>query len=151
MNDPEINRYLESRFEKHTIASLRCFVKTVNESGDFHFFKIIDNEAGQHIGNIKLGPVHLVHGVADIGLLIGEKRCWGKGYAKEAIGLLCDHAFLHLGLHKVTAGFYDKNIASEKAFLANGFCREGVRQEQVMLDGKYASVVIMGRINDIAE
>ena len=42
---------------------------------------------GRHIGNIKIGPVHSYHRRARIGLLIGEKEFWNRGYATEAIKL----------------------------------------------------------------
>lgn len=147
MTDPDVNRYLETRFEKHNLSSLTMFVVSICSDPRFHFFKILENSTNRHIGNIKLGPTHSYHRTGDIGLVIGEKDCWGKGYAKEAIALITQFAFSTLKLHKVTAGFMDLNVGSKKAFLANGFEIEGTRIDQVTYEEKFRNLILAGKIN----
>jgi len=74
-----------------------------------------------HIGNIRLGPVDRFHRHGAIGLLVGDKNCWGKGYASEAIGAVAEYALGPLDLHKVFAGYYAANAGSGKAFIKAGF------------------------------
>src|SRR5205814_2669717 len=101
-----------------------------------------DND--QHIGNIKLGPIHWIHRYAEIGLLIGEKSCWGQGYASEAIRLVTTYAFERLNLHKVTAGCYATNVGSVRAFEKAGFVREGVRPRHCFCEGTYVDLILLG-------
>ena len=54
-------------------------------------------------------------------ILLGDKNCWGKGYATETIEVLTEHAFGVLGLHKLTAGAYAENVGSIRAFEKAGF------------------------------
>src|SRR3954468_24973407 len=89
LTDPEVNRYLEARFAEHSLESLRQFIEACN-SGVAELLLGICLADGRHIGNIKLGPVNPHHKNAAIGLLIGERDCWGLGYASEAIGCVTD-------------------------------------------------------------
>jgi [ribosomal protein S5]-alanine N-acetyltransferase len=125
LNDKDVNQYLESRFEVASMENLRSFIEITLLSKDNYFFAIVDNQTDKHIGNIKIGPVNRSHKRGDIGILIGDKKFWGKGIATEAISLVSEFALSNLNLNKVTAGCYSNNIASYKAFLNCGFVEEG--------------------------
>lgn len=146
INDPEVNRYLESRFETATLSGLRAFISSMRADPATHFLAIVLKAGNRHIGNIKLGPVNRVHGFAEIGILLGEKDCWGKGYATEAISLLCGFAFGSLGLHKLTAGAYAANRGSVRAFLKAGFSREGRKRDQYRCGDGYQDLVLLGKV-----
>lgn len=124
LNDPAVNRYLEVRFATHTLESTREFVRGVNASPDAILFGMFVDEGRRHIGNIKLGPVNRHHRRADIGLMIGDRREWGKGHAPAAIRLVTDYGFRVLGLAKVTAGCYGANVGSLRAFEKVGYVLE---------------------------
>ena len=131
LNDNETNQYLESRWSKHDISSVKNFVASINNSEHSYIFAIIHNT--KHIGNIKIGPIDYLYKFADIGYLIGEKSYWGKGYATEAIGLILKFAFETLKLHRVEAGAYEQNIGSQKALIKNGFVQEGIFRKRKFL------------------
>lgn len=151
INDPAVNRFLESRFKKWTLRNLRKYVNDMQNNRDSLFFAIILKDRGRHIGNIKIGHINRIHKFADIGILIGDKSCWGKGYAKEAIKLVADYAFRSLKLHKLTAGAYATNAGSVKAFRKAGFSIEGVRLKHYRESAGYVDCVLMGCINEQAE
>ena len=98
----------------------------------------------RHIGNIKLGSINWIHRLADMGILIGEKDCWGKGYATEAIRLVAGYAFEILNLHKLVAGVYSMNEGSSRAFLKAGFMREGAFKEHYFCEGRYVDSEMLG-------
>lgn len=141
MSDPEVLRHTEARFAKHTVASLRAFIEQQNADPDVVFLAITEKAGGRHVGNIKLGPIHRIHHVGDIGILIGEKDCWGRGYAREAIALLKQYAFAQLGLHKLTASCYGENLGSAKAFEAAGFIIEGRRVRHYQSESGWTDVI----------
>lgn len=147
MNDPEINQYLDSRFYVQTIESTKAFIKSVSNDRNYQF-GIFDNITGKHIGNIKLGNINSHDMSADIGFLIGEKSYWGHGIATEAIALVTEFAFKTLNLHKVWGGAYSPNVGSMKAFLKNGFEKEGVRRNQHFCNGEFVDGILFGKIND---
>ncbi|MGE3540907.1 MAG: GNAT family N-acetyltransferase [Candidatus Tectimicrobiota bacterium] len=147
MNDPEVTRYLESRFTPYAREGLREYVLGKLGDRDNVFLAIILHEGERHIGNIKLGPIHWIHRYADIGLLIGEKDCWGQGYATEAIQLVVEYAFNTLNLHKLTAGCYALNAGSLHAFRKVGFLVEGTRLQHFYYDGSYIDEILLGLVN----
>ncbi len=147
MNDPLVNCYLESRFCRHTLKTLRVYISEKLGDKSVAFFAIILKDRGRHIGNIKLGPINNIHSFADVGILIGEKDCWEKGYATEAIKLIVEYAFNKLNLHKITAGCYSPNKGSINAFKKAGFLQEGIRRQHCYFKGKYVDDVILGFIN----
>jgi [ribosomal protein S5]-alanine N-acetyltransferase len=147
LNDPDVNRYLESRFETATVASTREFVARMTADPNHAFFAIERREDGLHVGNIKLGPVNWRHRYAEIGLLIGERTCWGKGYATEAIRLIVRYGFDALGLHRLSAGCYLPNQGSARAFERAGFVREGLRRSCCLAGQEYVDVILLGIVN----
>ncbi|HTK36157.1 MAG TPA: GNAT family N-acetyltransferase [Caulobacteraceae bacterium] len=146
LNDPEVNRYLETRHSPQTLQTVADFVAAVNARKGEHLFGIILRENDRHIGNIKLGPVHPVHRLGDVSLLIGERTVWSRGYAAEAIARLVRHAFDDLKLAKLSAGLYAANVGSERAFLKAGFVREGLRRAHYDLDGWRSDIVELGLV-----
>ncbi len=147
LNDKTINQFLELRFTKHTKSNVKDFVKKLQNDSNFLFLAIITNNSKRHIGNIKLGPIDWIHRTSDVGILIGDKNSWGKGYASDAINTLTNFSFNNLNLHKITAGLYEENIGSLKAFLKSGFEFEGFRKEQFLFNKKYVGHILVGKIN----
>jgi len=144
MNDPEVTRYLESRFYPNSIESLQKYVSQKMGDRDNVFLGIFLKDGDRHIGNIKLGPINWIHRYGDIGIIIGEKDCWGKGYATEAIQVMTDYAFKTLNLNRLTAGCYANNVGSAKAFLKTGWQQEAVRPRFFFSDGCYVDLIMLG-------
>ena len=144
MNDPEVTRYLEVRFSAQTRETIAAFVQKMSGKADEPFFAICLNESGEHLGNIKLGPINPHHRTADVSLFIGEKGWWGKGIASEAIALVTRHAFEDLKLNKLKAGSYSNNEGSARAFERCGWVREGLQRSQAISEGKEVDVILLG-------
>ncbi len=144
LNDPEVNRYLETRYIPRSLQNIKEFVEKMDENPDEIFLAICLKENDMHIGNIKLGPINWIHRFADISLLIGEKQCWGRGLATEAIKILSGFAFDVLNLNKLRSGCYAGNAGSAKAFLKAGFILEGTLKKQWMVNGTYQDELIFG-------
>jgi len=144
LNDPEVNCYLETRFLQQTSESLQAYWQSHREDLSSPWFAIRLSADRRHIGNIKLGPIHWLHRRADISLFIGDRSCWGHGYATEAITLIRDWAFRELDLQKLGAGIYSCNIGSRRAFEKAGFELEGSLREEVVCSGRRIDTWRMG-------
>jgi [ribosomal protein S5]-alanine N-acetyltransferase len=145
MNDPEVTRYLESRFQSYEPSDLASYIEATTSDSSNHFFAIELAESGQHVGNIKLGPVEARHGRGDIGIIVGDRSVWGRGIATEAVRLLTGWAFAELGLRKVTAGAYSTNVGSVKAFERAGFHIEAIRARHYVSDEGTVDAVLLAR------
>ena len=135
MNDPEINRFMETRFRQQKQSDIEAYVRRMRDDPYIHFFAIVDRSQDRHIGNIKLA-VNPVHERGEISLFLGDKSKWGKGFGTEAIDLIKDYAFEVLNLRKLTAGCYAVNKGSARAFLKAGFHQEATMKNHYMCDGR---------------
>jgi RimJ/RimL family protein N-acetyltransferase len=148
MNDAEITQYLESRWQAHTLESIREFVRTMNASPNDVLFGVFLHEAGtltEHIGNIKIGNIHRLHSRAELGLIIGSKTHWGKGYATEAIRLATRYGFEELNLNKLFAGMYADNVGSYNAFIKAGYRKVAELQQHCFSHGIYVNELLVER------
>lgn len=144
LGDPEVRRFLETRHATQTLDSVRAYVRAVNARDGEHLFGMFLRQGGRHVGNIKIGPVRREHGLADISLFIGERDCWGQGYATEAIVAASAHAFGALGVRKLSAGIYAPNTGSIRAFLKAGYREEARRPGHYLLDGASCDILEFG-------
>ncbi len=148
LNDCKVNRYLESRHVTHTIEGVTEFVRSKINDEAVLFVGMFLNGSDRHIGNIKLEPIERDNARAEVGIMLGDKDSWGKGYATEALKLTVRAGFEHLRLHKLTAGCYGSNIASIKAFQNAGFSIEGVRRSHIRAEDAWEDVILLGILND---
>jgi RimJ/RimL family protein N-acetyltransferase len=147
MRDLEVTRFLEVRFAPPDEAALEDFIAKMNGSDDSLLLGIFSRTQPQrHIGNIKLGPIDQRHKAAAIGIAIGAKDCWGRGFATQAVAAVSAYAFDVLGLDRLEAGFYADNETSQRAFKRAGFVEEGRRRGARICDGARMDEVLMGRL-----
>lgn len=144
LNDPDVNRFLETRFVDQSLDRIADFVRRMRQAEDTTLFAICLRNGDTHIGNIKIGPVNPHHLQADVSLFIGEKTHWGRGLGAEAIRTVTAHGFRDLGLNKLSAGAYAANTSSIKAFEASGWRREGELKNHYIFEGAPMDIVILG-------
>ena len=120
LNDPEVNRYLECRHTTHTLETTIKYVNSINDSSEI-LLGIFDIQDNTHIGNIKIGPINKIHKQATIGLIIGKKSYWGRGIGTKVIKYISKYATEELDLENLTAGCYECNKGSYKAFINSGW------------------------------
>jgi ribosomal-protein-alanine N-acetyltransferase len=142
--DPDVNRYLESRFAVQSRASVEAYVAQLLVSENDIFFGIRDRLNGRHVGNLRLGPINRSHRRAEIGIVVGDRAAWGRGIASNALTVLAAIARLELGLWKLAASCYLANEGSRRAFEKAGFKIEAIRPSDLLLDGEPHDVVQMG-------
>ena len=147
MNSLEIQRYTEQKNTKHSIADIKKFVKEKNKSKNEFLYGIFlkKNNLKTHIGNIKLGPISIIHKNANISYFIGEKRFWNKGYTTLAIKEIIKIA-KKKGVKKLKAGLYEMNLGSKKVLLKNGFKIEGIFKSEIIYKKKRFDSYWFGKI-----
>ena len=102
---------------------------------------------GLMIGQCALHGFESCHGVnnnCELGIGIGEKESWGKGYGTEAVLLLLDWAFRYRNMHRVWLSTMSTNERALRCYLACGFVEEGRLREHLWSDGKYVDFIYMG-------
>jgi len=144
LRDPEVNRFLETRWVEQTDATIKDFVTEMRRGPDNYLFGIVHLETERHIGNIKVGAVNHIHKHCEVGYFIGDREMWGKGIATEAIRLATQFAFERLDLHRAQAVVDVDNPASAKALERVGYTREGTMREKLFMDGRWNDQFLYG-------
>lgn len=116
INDPEVNKYLDSK--KISIHELENYIWEKLHDPNCLFLGIFLKNNDEHIGNIKLD---FNESKATLGILIGKKSLWDKGFGSEAIKLLISYAFEQRRLIEINLGVNKENHRAYKLYLKNGF------------------------------
>jgi len=146
MNDKEVNKFLESGGD-YTIEKLKEFLRHQEEK-HILFWAIIVKETNIHIGNIKIDPIDTDNNSGEYGILIGEKKEWGKGYAKEASNRIIDFCFQKLELSAITLGVIESNTPAVKLYKKIGFNISGIKENVGIYEGAMCNSVRMIKFND---
>ena len=144
LNDPEVKRFLETRFEVQTRDRVLAYVAAQAAANDAVLFGIMRTADDRHLGNLRIGAIDPFHKTATIALVIGEKEAWGRGHGTEAIRLATRYALGTLGLRKLTARCYATNVGSIRAFERAGWVHEGQQAAQFISDGTVIDGVWLG-------
>ena len=99
---------------------------------------------GECIGHCGLFDIDLAARHCELGITIGVREYWGRGYGREAVRLLLDYAFRVRNLRRVWLEVHADNERGIRAYRSCGFVEEGRMREHVWLAGRYVDNVIMG-------
>ena len=125
-------------------SEVEKYVRAVFASNSDCLFAIYHTETQEFIGTLKIGHIDWRTGTGDIGLLIGEKKYWGRRIAQEVVSLACKYAFNVLSLRKLTAGTPAVNIAMCKCFEKIGFQREAQLRKSLLIGGEFVDHILFG-------
>lgn len=103
---------------------------------------------GIYIGGCGLFNIKTTDGTCEVGIGIGDKRYWGKGYGREAMTLILDYAFTLRNLRKVSLTVNGDNERAMGSYAACGFVEEGRLRQHVWNNGRYIDLVQMGLLRD---
>lgn len=95
------------------------------------------------IGNCGVFGISLTNRSAELGIVIGEKSEWDKGYGAEAMTLLLQHGFETLNLNRIFLRVYEDNVRAVRSYEKAGFVLEGRQRQAVYKHGKYEDVLFM--------
>ena len=76
---------------------------------------------GKHIGNCTYYDLDETRGEAELGIMIGDRNYWDKGYGTDALITLVNHIFLEKNLKRVYLKTLGWNIRAQKCFEKCGF------------------------------
>jgi ribosomal-protein-alanine N-acetyltransferase len=97
-----------------------------------------------HIGNISLQLISFINRNADFGVLIGDKRHWGKGVALQAGMKMLYHGFFKLNLKRVYCQTAASNVPMQNLAKNLGMIQEGCRRSNLYLEGKWVDMIEYG-------
>ncbi len=141
--DSEYQRLLNSEHAaRYNPKQTQSFFE--KEIGSMHFFMIQRLEDDRKIGMIDLSGFNWLVGNAWVGIGIGERELWGKGYGTDAMRVLLGYAFTELNLNRVTLNVFEVNQRGLKSYAKAGFREEGRLPKVLRKAGERYDLIFMG-------
>lgn len=97
----------------------------------------------KHIGSIGLRAINHHLQSAELGIVIGDKSCWGQGYGQEALHLLLDFAFRQMNLHRIYLRVDASHEAGKRCYQKVGFVEEGRMRDATYHHGGFEDQFLM--------
>ncbi|RPJ23306.1 MAG: N-acetyltransferase [Chloroflexi bacterium] len=88
--------------------------------------------------------VDLIHSEAWVGIGIGEREFWSKGYGTDMMKLCLQWAFTELCVERVSLGVHAYNPRAVRSYEKCGFRLEGRTRQDVMREGRRTDSLWMG-------
>lgn len=99
------------------------------------------------VGTVDITDFAPMHSRGEVGIVV-RREYRGKGYAADALKLLCDYAFGFLHLKQLTAHVAADNEMSLHLFASCGFRRCGLLREWWRVGGLFKDVVLLQHIRE---
>ena len=106
-----------------------------------HFYREI--MVGEKLIGTVAASIDSNNQIADLGILIGDREEWGKGYGTEAWRGAVDHLFCTV--RKVEAGCMAVNHGMRKICMNTGMKMEGIRDAHFILNGGFTPMIYFGK------
>lgn len=141
INDREVGQYLMPHFPfSHTEE--RDWLERVSRSETDRVL-LIQARDGQPIGVIGLHRIDHTRRQAELGIFIGEKEYWGRGYGTDAIRTLLRFAFQEMNFHRIYLRVNADNERAQRCYRKCGFVHEGTLREAVFSGGRWRDQHLM--------
>jgi len=92
--------------------------------------------------------VDLIHSEAWVGIGIGEREFWSKGYGTDMMKLCLQYAFTELNVHRVSLGLHEYNPRALRSYEKAGFRLEGRTRKDTQREGRYTDGLWMGILRE---
>ena len=144
-NDPELWDMLGGWHFPFSSRSTEAWVAGRNAASLTDHVLCIEAPDAELIGTINLVDIDWKNRNAFHGMMIGEPRARGQGYALDALFALMRHAFVELGLQRLDGDIIAYNQRSLRFYLEKaGWKQEGVRRDWHYRHGRFHDKVLVG-------
>jgi RimJ/RimL family protein N-acetyltransferase len=145
VNDPEVTRGLALYLPMSNAEEQRWFERTLERDPQEKplAIEVRDGEAWKLIGNCGVFGIEWTNRSAELGILIGDKSVWDRGYGTETMTLLLRHGFETLNLNRLFLRVFAANVRAVRAYEKAGFVEEGRLRQAVFKNGRYDDIIVM--------
>jgi len=140
LNDMEILVNLQLYGGAVSLDNEKAFLSELSKD---HNYSIIDLETDELIGNCGFMDIDHINKTSEVGIFIGNKEKWNKGFGTEALSLLVDYGFKALNLHNIMLKVYEFNKRGIKCYEKIGFKQIGKRREALHRNLEKHNIIYM--------
>ena len=141
LSNPEVVKFSEQRHRRHTIDTQRAYIKSFGPSD--HYFGVYLSQGGSLIGTVSVHS-DTDNGVANIGILIGDKMYWKQGYGLEVWAAVCNKMLTIF--RKIEAGCMSCNFGMMSICSNYGMMEEGRQEDHFLYHDVPMDLVHWGKI-----
>ncbi len=84
------------------------------------------------------------HADAWVGIAIGERQYWSRGYGSDAMRLILGFGFYELGLQRISLSLHSYNARARRVYEKLGFAYEGIVRGDTLKEGRRTDGIYMG-------
>ena len=132
-SEKKIKEQIEKRAE-NTSQSFRFSIRTLEDD--------------KLIGGVGLWVASWTHSETWLGISIGDRDYWGRGYGTDAMRLIVQYGFIELNLRRISLGLHAYNERARKSYEKVGFKFEGRMRGEGLRDGVRFDSLWMGILRE---
>lgn len=149
INDPEVKEFLGQRYfmpreaEREWVSNR---ARAPLSYSNLHFS--IDTLDGRHIGSLGVHETKPEDRRATLGIMIGDKEFWSRGYGADALTAFLRFLFDEVNIHRVDLEVDERNARAIACYRKVGFAEEGRLRQSRFSRGRYWDTVVMSVLED---
>ncbi len=145
LNDPEVTAGLSLILPISMDEEEAWYEAMLKQPATQHpmMIEVCQSEEWAPVGNCGYHDINTQVRSGEVGIFIGEKHYWNKGYGTEAMRLLVRHGFETLNLNRVFLRVYANNPRAIRSYEKVGFVHEGRLRQAAYRNGQYVDELIM--------
>lgn len=145
LNNQNLMQYSNQRFKRHDLNSASNYLNSFNGSENV-FLAIFDKSSNQKIGTLT-AYIYPVHGVADIGIMVGNEKYSGQGMGLDAWQTFINWLFFEKKIRKIIAGTLVSNIRMVNIMKKSGMHYESTWKKHEYFNGDYVDLDYYAKFN----
>ncbi len=141
-NDTELQQRVMARPRLNTAATIAEWLQRRAGDDNAVFFIVADTSEDRPYGYIQLVNIDRHDGVGELGIVLGDE-CQGRGYGREALGLLEDYAREAALVRKIILRVLAHNRRAVSFFERAGYSRVGTHERHHRQGDSFHDVLLM--------
>ncbi|GAA4776092.1 GNAT family protein [Streptomyces sanyensis] len=147
-HDPEVMRWTDDTYPATRAQVERRLADRPRNTYADVLLGIETLAEGRLVGLLALHGAEPEKGIAELDVYLGERDCWGRGLATDAMRTACRYGFEEMRLHKIELTVVPENGAALGVYRKVGFVEEGRRRQSFRRDGVWHDMIAMGLLAD---
>ena len=149
VNDREVTRYLVLRYQMSSLAEETWLREQCSKPGSYsELFFAIETKDGVHIGNTNIFNTSPENRTGEVGIMVGDKSYWSRGYGTDAMRTLLGFGFDEMNLNRIDLLVYGFNDRAQASYKKCGFVEEVRLRDYIFREGAYHDVLRMAVLRD---
>ena len=148
LKEPSVARWTLHVPHPYTRRDGRNWVRKSTEgrrTGQWLALTVVRSSDGEVLGGVGLHNLEEWSTSAEVGYWLGREHR-GRGYATEAVNALLTTGFTRLGLHRIEARVFPRNLASRAVVRRCGFRYEGRLRDEAQKNGRWRATLLFARL-----